>query len=119
MTDARISEYVLRICDALKIDLDTISVSIVFLNIKDFADVKQTSRGIFLIRCNKFLSDRDLVMALCHEFIHVSQMLNGDLTGNNKRVFWKGNEVTGVDYLEQPHEIDARKRAREVFKQIK
>ena len=49
---------------------------------------------------------------LVHEFIHIKQMIDGDLKVQGNKYYWKGHWHEGVDYWCRHHEKDAYKRAR-------
>jgi len=54
------------------------------------------------------LDDYWKVRTLAHEFVHVKQRVNQELTYSaGGRRFWKGKDVTDLPYLEQPHEKEA------------
>ena len=50
--------------------------------------------------------------ALVHEFIHIQQMIDGDLKVQGNKYFWKGHWHEGIKYKCRHHEKDAYKRAR-------
>lgn len=50
--------------------------------------------------------------ALVHEFIHIQQMLDGDLVVEGDTYHWKGECYTNVKYSKRHHEKDAYKRAK-------
>ena len=47
---------------------------------------------------------RELAAFVIHEMKHVEQYANGKLAQGN---MWKGTKMDGVDYLDQPWEIEA------------
>lgn len=55
------------------------------------------------------LGFRDFVTAICHEMVHLKQSYRKELIQKDNKMFWKGRDCTGVDYLEQPWEKEAYK----------
>lgn len=49
------------------------------------------------------------VLALGHEYIHVSQVLAGKLEIRGQSEFWCGKCCDSIPYIQRPHEIEARK----------
>ena len=44
---------------------------------------------------------------LLHELVHLRQWVHGTLTMKSGKFVWKGNLVDHLDYMSQPHEIEA------------
>ena len=83
--------------------------------------VNPSTGGQFRFRKNGeldiFIYEKDnvdkIIEILLHEFCHAKQVLDGRLRLiSDKLMFWKGQRVT-QDYLNQPHEVEARQFARE------
>ena len=64
-------------------------------------------RRVVLIELDSSLQGAELVDIVAHEMIHAHQFLSGDLgyTSDLSEFVWKGINLAGVAYADQPHEI--------------
>lgn len=60
----------------------------------------------FLIEIHNRLSKEDYVKTLCHELVHLKQIIKGDLKTKSGKRYWKGIEIED-DYENDPSEIEA------------
>lgn len=60
----------------------------------------------FLIEIHNRLSTEDYIKTLCHELVHVKQIIKGDLKTKRGKRYWKGIEIED-DYENDPSEIEA------------
>jgi hypothetical protein len=61
----------------------------------------------FLIEMDTHLDKKTYVTVLIHEMYHVLQFVKGELKLKSSKRYFKGECVEDLEYLEQPHEIQA------------
>jgi hypothetical protein len=61
----------------------------------------------FLIELDTYMDKRDYVITLLHELFHVLQFVKGELKIKSCKKYYMGECVEDLEYLEQPHEIQA------------
>lgn len=61
----------------------------------------------FTIEIDSSLSDKEYIMTLIHELIHIEDYIKGNLTERNGERYWKGVMYDRDDYENQPWEIRA------------
>jgi hypothetical protein len=61
----------------------------------------------FLIEMDTHLDKKTYVTVLIHEMYHVLQFVKGELKLKASKRYFKGECVEDLEYLEQPHEIQA------------
>ena len=71
---------------------------------------KRNTRGQareFLIELHPYISGKEILKALAHEFVHVKQYVYGEL--NESQTEWQGEPIDSdaMDYYELPFEIEA------------
>lgn len=73
----------------------------------------QTRPNHYEITLNKLHSFRGLELkeSLFHELWHAVQIQTGALAQNGRRLFFAKRDVTDIPYINQPHEIEARRMA--------
>ena len=53
------------------------------------------------------MSVRVAIDFLLHELVHLRQWVHGTLTMKSGKFVWKGEDIHHIDYMNQPHEIEA------------
>lgn len=71
--------------------------------------VNDLGGGRYQIWLNKALGGREMLETLAHELKHVEQFERGDLAAKNGNLYFKGENMAAVPYLQRPFEIEARK----------
>jgi hypothetical protein len=61
----------------------------------------------FLIEMDTHLDKKTYITVLIHECIHLKQWCKGELKLKASKRYFKGECVEDLEYLEQPHEIQA------------
>jgi hypothetical protein len=61
----------------------------------------------FLIEMDTHLDKKTYATVLIHECIHLKQWVKGELKLKASKRYFKGECVEDLEYLEQPHEIQA------------
>jgi hypothetical protein len=61
----------------------------------------------FLIEMDTYLDKKTYATVLIHECIHLKQWCKGELKLKASKRYFKGECVEDLEYLEQPHEIQA------------
>jgi hypothetical protein len=61
----------------------------------------------FLIEMDTHLDKKTYVRTLLHECEHIKQFITGELKLKASKRYFKGECVEDLEYLEQPHEIQA------------
>jgi protein involved in sex pheromone biosynthesis len=61
----------------------------------------------FLIELDTYLDKKTYATVLLHELIHLQQWVNEELKLKSSKRYFKGECVEDLEYLEQPHEIQA------------
>lgn len=64
----------------------------------------------FLIELEKTLEVDDYIGTLLHELYHVYQFCQGKLKIRHSKRYWNGMIIDGLDYVNQPHEIEAEEQ---------
>ena len=64
----------------------------------------------FLIELEKTLKTDDYIRTLLHELYHVFQFCQGWLKIKNAKRYWKTIIIDDLDYVNQPHEIQAEEQ---------
>ena len=71
----------------------------------------------FLIEIHNRLSPEDYIKTLLHELQHVLQHVRGDLRDKKGIRCWKGIDCSGLNYEDQPWELDAHQREEELYEE--
>lgn len=71
---------------------------------------KRNTKGAareFLIELHPYISGKEILKTLAHEFVHIKQYADGDL--NEEQTQWQGEPIDSdsMDYYELPFEIEA------------
>ena len=53
------------------------------------------------------MSGRKYVITLLHELVHLRQFVKGTLRTKSGRFHWNNENISHLDYENQPHEIEA------------
>jgi len=61
----------------------------------------------FLIELDTYMDKKTYIKILSHELTHLYQWVKGDLKLKASKRYYKGKCVEDLEYLEQPHEIQA------------
>jgi len=74
---------------------------------------KRNTKGAareFLIELHPYISGKEILKTLAHEFVHIKQYADGDL--NEEQTQWQGEPIDSdaMDYYELPYEIEAHGR---------
>lgn len=82
---------------------------------------KRNTRGQareFLIELHPYISGKQILKTLAHEFVHVKHYVYGEL--NEEQTIWQGEpfDSDAVDYYELPWEIEAHGREAGLFTQF-
>ena len=72
----------------------------------------------FLVEIEKTLKTDDYIKIILHELYHVFQFCKGDLKLKNAKRYWKGSLIEGMDYEEQPHEMEAIKYELKLYEEF-
>lgn len=69
----------------------------------------------FVIEVNKFLSEREKIMTIAHEMVHVKQYAYNEM--NEEMTMWRGKNIDGekIPYIDQPWEKEAYKVGDKIF----
>jgi len=70
----------------------------------------------FLIEIQSNLSREEYIQTLIHELIHVKQWVEGSLTVKHGKMCWHKELASNWDYENQPHEIEAYTKEKELYK---
>jgi hypothetical protein len=62
----------------------------------------------FLLELQSNMDKRLYALTLVHELVHVGQWIDGAMKLNRGKRIYRGITVDGLDYSDQPHEIEAR-----------
>jgi hypothetical protein len=71
----------------------------------------------FLIEMDTYLDKETYVRVLCHEMVHLLDFCTGDLKIKSSKRYFKGECIEDLEYFEQPHEIRAHWRERELYQE--
>jgi hypothetical protein len=63
----------------------------------------------FLVEVHNRLDDENYTKTLLHELWHVKQFVSGDMKDKRSKRYWKGIDISNVDYENDPSEIEAAK----------
>ncbi len=63
----------------------------------------------FLIELDTYMSKELYIKTLLHELVHLQQWVNGSLREKRGKTYYCKELVESYEYLNQPHEIEARK----------
>ena len=72
----------------------------------DFVDQAYRPR-VFVIEVQANLSKEMYAKTLLHEFVDLTQWLQGTLRMKSGKMYFDGESVEKYEYMEQPHEIEA------------
>lgn len=63
----------------------------------------------------------DLLERLCHEMVHIAQIVNGELKFDGNDAVWHGTEIKGFNPSDtnSPWEKDATPRGKSIFDEVK
>ena len=67
----------------------------------------QSRPRMFLIELQSNMDVVQYTKTLLHELVHLKQWVEGSLRLKSGRFNWKGVDISGMDYLSQPHEEEA------------
>ena len=91
-----------------ELDLDAYDAD-VWVEYEDLEDMLGASYGddeAVVVALSEEIDGEMLVYALAHEFVHVKQMLSGDLS-IDADILWRGEDMEDVPYRERPYETEA------------
>ena len=71
----------------------------------------------FLIEIHNRLNREDYTKTLLHELYHVLQHIRGDLRDKRGIRCWKGVNCDNLEYSEQPWEIEAYSKEKELYQE--
>jgi predicted metallopeptidase len=80
-----------------------------YCDISPYEECTENPRS-FLIEMEKTLKIDDYIKVLIHELYHVFQFCRGDLKIKQSKRHWKGIVIEDLDYVNQPHEIEAEEQ---------
>lgn len=63
----------------------------------------------FLVEVHNHLDNENYTKTLLHELWHVKQFVSGDMKDKRSKRYWKGIDISDVDYENDPSEIEAEK----------
>lgn len=89
------------------IDKCGVKIDIKFGNLERGARVIKKGEKSFEITIANVGRIDGQLFSLAHEIAHVKQFIRGELTQIGQAEFWKGVNVSGLDYLSRPHEVEA------------
>ena len=61
----------------------------------------------FEIQLQSNMDEKFYIETLLHELVHLRQWVQGTLKMKSGKFVWKGENVDHIDYMNQPHEIEA------------
>lgn len=61
----------------------------------------------FLVEVHNKLDQDSFIKVLLHELWHVKQFVTGDMRDKRGKKYWKGVDISDVDYDDDPSEIEA------------
>jgi len=61
----------------------------------------------FEIELQSNMNERMYLETVLHELVHLRQWVKGTLTMKSGKFVWQGDLVDHLDYMNQPHEIEA------------
>ncbi len=61
----------------------------------------------FEIQLQSNMDSKMYIETLLHELVHLRQWVHGTLTMKSGKFVWKGEDIHHIDYMNQPHEIEA------------
>ena len=64
----------------------------------------------FLIELDTFMNQELYIKILLHELVHLRQWVTGSLCSKRGKMYYGATDVHELDYLNQPHEIEAREQ---------
>jgi hypothetical protein len=64
----------------------------------------------FLIELDTYMDQELYIKTLLHEFVHLQQWVTGSLRNKRGKRYYNSINVEEIEYWDQPHEIEARKR---------
>lgn len=73
----------------------------------------------FLIELDTYMDEELYIRTLLHELIHVKQWVEGSLTFSKQHRYFKSVNVDEMDYEDQPHEIEAYEKEKELLDEYK
>ena len=76
---------------------------------------EENSTKVFVVDIQSKLPYTLYAKTLLHEFVHVHQFLKGELESKSGKTFYNGECMTKYEYMEQPHEIEARKAEEDLY----
>ena len=53
------------------------------------------------------MNEEDYIRTLLHELVHLRQWVKGTLKMKSGKFHWQGKNISEIEYLNQPHEIEA------------
>ena len=67
------------------------------------------AKGLITMDLDSRMGMNKLIQTIAHEMVHVKQIAKGQLSYDNKKVFWKGKRYypKRMSYYDHPWEIDA------------
>ena len=61
----------------------------------------------FEIELQSNMDEETYIKTLLHELVHLRQWVKGTLKMKSGKFVWKGEDIHHIDYMNQPHEIEA------------
>ena len=82
--------------------------------------VKKIDNNTYSIYIQRYVSRFDIIMILCHEFVHIKQYDNGRLIQYGNKMMFDGIEYDNTySYKNLPFEKEAFKAQGKIYKQLK
>ena len=99
-----------------KLTIDIVHRSLMSDDCYGYLDVTNYPRPrTFTISLHSKMKEIDYVKTLLHELVHVKQWVEGSLKLKSGRTYYKGMNVSDLDYRRQPHEFEAFKLQEELY----
>ena len=101
-----------------KLTIDIVHRSLMKDDCYGYLDATTYSRPRdFTISLHSGMKEIDYVKTLLHELVHLRQWVEGSLKLKSGRTYYKGMNVSDLDYRRQPHEVEAFKLQEELYRQ--
>ena len=72
----------------------------------------------FCIELQSNMSKKDYTKTLLHELVHLRQWVKGTLRMKSGRMHFDGENVSTMDYMSQPHEIEAMELEEKLYNEF-
>jgi hypothetical protein len=110
-----VSEYLPR----HKLDIEVLHRSLKKDGAYGYCDITEESYRprMFLIELDTHLDKETYVKTLLHECEHILQWVKGELKLKSSKRYYRGVCMEDFEYYQQPHEIAAYKREKELYQE--